>query len=155
MPSSNAVEGATYLEPGEGERYPLGGSSVTLKATSEITAGRFFLSEGVLEPGFQGPPLHVHRELHDMFYVLEGTLTLRLGDEVRQAGPGTFVCVPPGSPHTFSNPSEVPVRILNFNVPGGFEGYMRDLGAAAAEGRPLSPEEIGRIASRYDFERAT
>lgn len=62
--------------------------------------------------------------------------------------------MPPGTVHTFSNPGEAPVRILNFNTPAGWENYMRDLGAAAARGEPPTPEEIGRIASRYDFKLA-
>lgn len=132
--------------------YVLGPSRLELKATSENTDGKFFLSESTIGPGFPGPPLHVHETLHDMFYVLEGTLTVRLGDEKLEAKPGTFVCVPPGTPHTFSNRSEEPVRFLNFNVPGGFERYMRDLAAAMKErGGPLEPAEIGAIAARYDF----
>jgi oxalate decarboxylase/phosphoglucose isomerase-like protein (cupin superfamily) len=93
----------------------------------------------------------VHRRLHDMFFVLEGTLTMRLGDEVAEVRPGTFVCVSPEVVHTFSNPGEAPARFLNFNTPSGWEGYMRDLAAASSEGKAPSPEEIGRIASRYDF----
>lgn len=143
---------AVYLEPGAGERHVLGATSVTLKATSPETDGRFFLSESVLELGFPGPPLHRHRELYDMFFVLEGTLPVALGDETRRAGAGAFVCVPPEVPHTFSNPSEGLVRFLNFNLPGGWEGYTRELGAAGAAGKTLTAEEIGRIASRYDFE---
>ena len=85
-----------------------------------------------------------------MFYVLEGTLTLRLGDETVTAGPGTFACVPPGVVHTFSNPGGEPVRFLNFNTPSGWERYMRDLAEAARSG-PLTPEAIGRVAARYDF----
>jgi hypothetical protein len=61
--------------------------------------------------------------------------------------------VAPGTAHTFSNPSASPVRFLNFNTPGGFEHYMRDLGEAARSG-PLTPEVMGPIASRYDFELA-
>jgi quercetin dioxygenase-like cupin family protein len=137
--------------PGEGERLAVGPlSELVLKATGPDTAGSFFLSESVIEPGFPGPPLHRHETLHDMFYVLEGTLTVRLEDERHEAPPGTFVCVPPGVPHTFSNPSEAPVRFLNFNTPAGFERYMRELGEAARSG-PLTQEEIGRIASRHDF----
>jgi mannose-6-phosphate isomerase-like protein (cupin superfamily) len=148
------VSEAVLLRPGEGETFGVGNSSVSLKATSESTAGTLFLSESTLAPGFPGPPLHVHRELHDMFYVLEGTLTLCLRDETIEAGPGTFACVPPGVPHTFSNPGNELVRFLNFNTPGGFESYMRELGAAAASGTPLTSEAIGKIASRYDFELA-
>ena len=88
-----------------------------------------------------------------MFYVLDGTLTLRLGDRTIEAGSGTFACVPPGVVHTFRNDSDGPVRLLNFNTPAGFENYMRDL-AEAARTAPLTPEVIARVASRYDFEFA-
>lgn len=135
--------------PGDGERHDAGASAIVIKAVSENTAGSFFLSENTIEPGFPGPPLHVHDHMHDMFYVLEGVLTVRLGDETHQADRGTFVCAPPGVAHTFSNPSDQPVRFLNFSTPGGFEGYMRELGEAAKQG-PLTPEVMGRIVSRYD-----
>ena len=131
----------------------MGPSSLLIKATSEHTGGTFFLSESTIAAGFPGPPAHVHDKLHDMFYVLEGELTMRLGDEELTAQPGTFVCVPPGVVHTFSNRSDAPVRLLNFNTPGGFEGYMRELAAAVQSGG-VSQEEMGRIASRYDFRLA-
>jgi mannose-6-phosphate isomerase-like protein (cupin superfamily) len=147
-------EGTAHL-PGEGENYEMGGSRLSLKATEAETGGAFFLSETTVEPGFAGPPLHIHHELTDMFYVLEGTLTFRVGEETIEGPPGTFVCAPPGTPHTFSNPSPEPVRFLNFNVPGGFERYMRDLVEAWEEaGGPPDPAALGAIASRYDFELA-
>ena len=71
---------ATLHGPGEGERIG-GAMSITIKATSENTSGTFYLGEGELPSGAQGPPPHTHERLHDMFYVLEGILTLQLGDE--------------------------------------------------------------------------
>jgi quercetin dioxygenase-like cupin family protein len=141
---------ATVHRPGEGEKIG-GPTTVTIKATGRETNDSFYLGEGVFEPGFPGPPSHRHRGLHDMFYVLDGTLTMRLGDETLELEPGSFVCVPPGVVHTFSNPSDTAVKILNFNTPAGWENYMRDLAAALAGGTPTQ-EEIGQIASRYDFE---
>jgi mannose-6-phosphate isomerase-like protein (cupin superfamily) len=150
-PSSEAL----VLRSGEGETLFVGSSHLTLKAIGEKTGGRVFLSESAVVPGFPGPPPHVHHTLHDVFYVLEGMLTLRLGDEAHEAPPGTFACIPPGAVHTFANRSSEPVRFLNFNTPSGFEGYMRDLAAAfAGAGGPPTPEEIGRIVSRYDYEAA-
>ena len=143
---------AAVLGPGEGEAVAVGGSSIVLKGTGASSDGVFFLSETTVEPGFPGPPPHVHRELHDLFYVLDGTLTLRDGDETIAAGAGSFACFPPGAVHTFSNPGDEPVRFLNFNTPAGWEGYMRELGAAFAGGDPPTPDEIGGIASRYDFQ---
>jgi mannose-6-phosphate isomerase-like protein (cupin superfamily) len=144
---------ATVHRAGEGERHLAGNSEILIKATGEETAGSFFLSESTIEPHFPGPPLHTHEHLHDMFFVLEGTLQMRLGEETLEIQPGAFVCVPPGVPHTFSNPGDAPVRFLNFNTPAGWEHYMRDLAAAAASG-PLTPERIGPIASKYDFRLA-
>ena len=141
---------ATVHRPGEGEKIG-GPTTVTIKATGKETNDSFYLGEGVFEPGFPGPPPHRHRRLHDMFYVLDGTLTMRLGDETLELEPGSFVCVPPGVVHTFSNPSDTAVKILNFNTPAGWENYMCDLAAALAGGTPTQ-EEIGQIASRYDFE---
>jgi quercetin dioxygenase-like cupin family protein len=140
--------------PGEGERIAAGaGSEILIKVTGAETADSFFLSETTAAPGFPGPPLHRHKALHDMFYVLECTLTMDVDGERRELGPGSFACVPPGIAHTFSNPSAGPVRFLNFSTPGGWEHYMRALGEAARSG-PLTPEVMGPIASRYDFEPA-
>jgi quercetin dioxygenase-like cupin family protein len=145
---------AIVLGPGDGERHPAGGASeIVIKAAGAHTAGSFFLSETTIEAGFPGPPAHRHDTLHDMFYVLAGTLTVQLDDEVVHLVAGSFVCVPPGVVHTFSNGSDTPVRFLNFNTPAGWEHYMRALGEAATAG-PLTRERIGEIASRYDFRAA-
>jgi oxalate decarboxylase/phosphoglucose isomerase-like protein (cupin superfamily) len=85
--------------------------------------------------------------------VLEGVLTVRLGKETHRLEAGSFVCVPAGVVHTFSNPSDRPVRFLNFNTPAGWENYMRDLAAATKAGA-LTPDVIGRVASHYDFHPA-
>jgi quercetin dioxygenase-like cupin family protein len=144
---------AVVHRAGEGERHSAGSSEIVIKATGEETSGTFFLSETTIGAGFPGPPLHRHERLVDMFYVLEGVLTVRLGQETHQLEKGSFVCVPAGVMHTFSNQSDSPVRFLNFNTPAGWENYMRDLAEAAKAG-PLTPDLIGRVASRYDFHAA-
>jgi mannose-6-phosphate isomerase-like protein (cupin superfamily) len=141
---------ATVHRPGEGERIG-GPTTVTIKATGDDTNDSFYLGDVVTEPGFAGPPPHVHERVHDMFYVLEGTLTMRLNDQTTALPAGSFVCVPPGVVHTFSNPGDAPVRFLNFNTPAGWENYMRDLAALLNKGTP-SQKEIGEVASRYDFQ---
>ncbi len=146
-----AVSEATILPSGAGERIEVAQSSIVLKSTGSNSAGSLFMVESTLEAGFPGPPLHTHTTLHDMFYVLEGILTIDFADTTIEAGPGTFVSVPPGVVHTFRNASDRSVRVLNFSTPAGFEGYMRDLGEAYADGRKPTSEEIGEIASRYDF----
>src|SRR5512132_2760488 len=93
------------LGPGAGETVALGGSRVRLIAQGGDAGGRVSITDFVLAPGFPGPRPHVHREMTDMFFVLEG-LTVRLGDEEHEAGPGSFILAPPGVAHTFANRSE-------------------------------------------------
>jgi mannose-6-phosphate isomerase-like protein (cupin superfamily) len=81
-------------------------------------------------PRRDGADLHVHRHHSDLFYVLDGELTVRLGLEDRAvpAPAGTLVRVPPMVVHGFRNASDADVLYLNFHMPGtGFADYMRGL----------------------------
>jgi mannose-6-phosphate isomerase-like protein (cupin superfamily) len=81
-------------------------------------------------PGRDGADLHVHRLHTDLFYVLAGELTVRLGvegDEVAVSA-GKLVRVPPMVVHGFRNASDAELRYLNCHAPGvGFADYMRGL----------------------------
>lgn len=48
-------------------------------------------------------PLHVHHDDDEAWYVLEGTLRFRLGDETLEAGPGSAVLAPRGTAHSYGN----------------------------------------------------
>jgi uncharacterized cupin superfamily protein len=100
-------------------------------------------------PGREGADLHVHRQHTDLFYVLDGELTVRLGtaDEPVVVPAGTLARVPPNVVHGFRNASDAEVRYLNFHAPGcRFADYLR----AVRDGRKLSydqhepPEDGGR-----------
>ncbi len=83
-----------------------------------------------LGPGEEGAGLHVHRDHSDLFYVLEGELTVRLGvqDEQVVVGAGSLALVPPLVVHGFRNASQADFRYLNFHAPGSrFADYMRGL----------------------------
>ena len=140
----------TVLAQGEGRTYVAGTATSVFKATRESTAGAFSLAEVTIQPGASGPPLHSHRELLDSFYVLEGTLTVQVGDEEFEAGPGAYVCAPPGVVHTFANRSASLVRFLNLNTPGGWEDYIRDLAAATPADGPPDPRVMGEVLARHD-----
>ena len=91
-------------------------------------------------PGRDGADLHVHREHTDLFFVLEGEFTLRLGPqgEPRPLTVGTLAWIPPGVVHGFRNASDAELRFLNFHAPGvGFAQYMRDL----RDGRPAAYDQ--------------
>jgi mannose-6-phosphate isomerase-like protein (cupin superfamily) len=133
---------------GEGERLGLGPSSALIKAGGSEGMGSLGVLETTVAPGFPGPVLHVHDETVDSFYVLEGTLTVRIGDETLEAGAGSYAVVPPGNAHTFSSPGEAPVRFLNVMAPGGLERYLQEVAALPG---PADPATMAEIASKYDF----
>jgi quercetin dioxygenase-like cupin family protein len=101
-----------------------------------LTGGRFDFMVGDI--GYlSGPPLHVHREQDDTFFVLEGVLTVQVGEEVFDLGPGDFASVPPGVPHTFDNTrkDQPPVKVCNLMTPGGLDAQFRDLATLGAGAR--------------------
>jgi quercetin dioxygenase-like cupin family protein len=92
-----------------------------------------------------GASEHVHREHSDLFYVLEGELTVFAGpdrtDHVLQ--PGTLALAPPMVVHGFRNASDADVKYLNFHGPGGgFATYIR--GDAPGFDSFDPPEDGGR-----------
>jgi mannose-6-phosphate isomerase-like protein (cupin superfamily) len=67
----------------------------------------------VLEPG-AGAPLHAHKDVDEIFIVLEGTLDLRLGDESRLVEADHTIAIPAGVPHSFTAVGPGPVRMFTF-----------------------------------------
>jgi quercetin dioxygenase-like cupin family protein len=98
-------------------------------AGSEQTDGRFGLMEMVAPKGRE-PSRHLHYTDDEGFYVLEGELIFYIGEEIYEAGPGTFVFLPRGIPHSYAFETDV-VRMLSIIAPGGLEGHFRILGLAS------------------------
>ena len=126
---------ALVLQPGQGRSYPMGRIAALFKADGAETAGRYSISEWWLEPHTQGPGAHSHPE-DDVFYVIEGVMSFRVGDEWLDAAKGAFVLVPGGVTHDFENRSAARAGALNFSIPGAFEEHMPDIAAWFAEHPP-------------------
>jgi quercetin dioxygenase-like cupin family protein len=87
--------------------------------------------ESVTPPG-EGPPFHVHEAIDELIYVLEGTLRVRLGDQVEEAISGAFIFIPRGQPHTWQSSGNTAARFLVVVAPAGLERLFD--GAAASTG---------------------
>lgn len=123
------------LGPGEGRAYPMGRISAVFKADEGETDSRYSVSEWWLEPHTQGPGAHSHAE-DDVFYVIEGTMSLRIGDGWKDAPKGSFVLVPGGVTHDFQNRSDARAGMLNLSIPGPFEPAMPAIAEWFAEHPP-------------------
>jgi mannose-6-phosphate isomerase-like protein (cupin superfamily) len=131
----SAPRAAVVLSPGEGRSYPMGRISAVFKADGAETAERYSISEWWLEPHTQGPGAHSHAE-DDIFYVIEGTLSVLVGDRWIDASRGSFVLVPGGMVHDFQNRSGSRAGVLNVSVPGAFEEDMPAIAQWFAEHPP-------------------
>jgi uncharacterized cupin superfamily protein len=109
-------ERVVVVRPGAGHRV----GNVEFLARS-VDTPRFNLALITIQPGRSGPPPHVHDAEDDAFYVVDGELMFLLEDSELAAGPGTFVLVPPGVVHTFTNRGDVAARFLNVHAPAGFD----------------------------------
>jgi mannose-6-phosphate isomerase-like protein (cupin superfamily) len=116
-------------------------------------AGNSFVIAEWRDPGAPaGPPrwiapLHVHLNDDEAWYVLEGKLCVKVGEETVEAGAGTAVMVPRGTPHTYWNPDAAPVRYLLVMT-----AKIYELIQAIHAAQDRSPESMRGLFRRYDSE---
>jgi quercetin dioxygenase-like cupin family protein len=103
------------------------------------------------------PPLHVHHDDDETFYVIDGELSLFAGGEQRTLGPGQAALAPRELPHSYRVESEE-ARWLVINTPAGFDSFIREVAepAAAEElppaGRLLDPARLAQEAAKVGIE---
>jgi quercetin dioxygenase-like cupin family protein len=129
---------AKVVPTGKGQAYWGPGNKLTFLVTGEETGGAFFMAEGLVLPG-GGPPPHIHSREDESFYMLEGTLTVQVGDQTLQASPGDFVYLPRGIAHTFRNTGNENARMLVTATPAGLEKYFEETFDPAVEGSGPPP----------------
>jgi mannose-6-phosphate isomerase-like protein (cupin superfamily) len=101
----------------------MGPLSAVFKADGAETAGAYSISEWWLDPHTKGPGPHSHPD-DDVFYVLSGTMSVRVGDDWIDACAGSFVLVPGNTIHDFENRGSERAGMLNVSAPGNFEERM-------------------------------
>lgn len=145
-------------ESSKGRDFMIWGDHYSFKTTSAETNGAHALVEMTVNPG-SGTPPHIHHAEDELFYVLEGELTLWCGDRKVMGKPGTFVAVPKGVIHRWANESAIPARSLVMLVPGGFDEFLMRIGKPVTDSadarRPPTKEEIDfalSIAGDYHME---
>jgi quercetin dioxygenase-like cupin family protein len=128
----------------------------TSKVTSDRTEGRLFqmlISEG----RGAAPPLHIHRDADETIYVIEGELTVFVGDERIEVRAGDFVFGPRGVPHAFLVVSEE-ARFLATFAPAGIGAFFAEIAPPVVPGEPrpdpvpVDPVEFASVAGRYAIE---
>jgi mannose-6-phosphate isomerase-like protein (cupin superfamily) len=122
----------TKLKPfavadGEGRAYEWHDVVFTMKAAARETGGALALWEITTKPG-EEPHMHVH----EMFYVLSGSITFRVGRKSVRVEKGGFAFVPLGTPHTYVIHSRK-VRMLGLSTPSDFGDHIEKTGRRRAK----------------------
>ena len=140
-------EPAAYaLDAGEGELLAFGGVTILVRASAAATGGEFSLLEE-LPPMVDTPP-HVHERDDELFYVLEGEHVFTVGEHEHRVGPGGLVFAPRGIPHAQRRLVPGEGRQLVLTVPGGLDGFFRELAEAEKAGT-LGPDAYASASRNY------
>jgi mannose-6-phosphate isomerase-like protein (cupin superfamily) len=139
----------------EGEAIWWFGALAEIKATAADTGGTMTILEMTEPPGIE-VPLHVHYREDEAFWILEGDVTITVGDLTVECHAGDYAFGPRGIPHRFTV-GENGCRMLFILTPGGFEGLVREMGEPACA-RTLPPpaepdmEHVAAVAQAYGCE---
>jgi quercetin dioxygenase-like cupin family protein len=144
--AASEVEGSTFL-----------GMQNRVLFTTSQTGGVAGVIDISVQPG-AGTPLHTNTREALIWYVTEGTLTFHTEQGQIQVKRNGAIFLPNGSTHSFANTSPSPSRALLVCVPGGFEGFLLELGGKLPTDTPAGPPPLevtkllGRLGEQYGVE---
>lgn len=148
---ANARRDAFKMERGDGKSVHVMGDEVTIKISSRDTGGAFAVFESRTRP-YHGPPLHLHRNQDEWWYILEGEYKFEVDGQEINARTGATVFAPRGSRHTFQNIGTTPGRMVTTVVPGGLDIFFEELEIAVPQGTNPDPAEMVPLFKKHDLE---
>ena len=143
---------AVIVKPGEGRTISMGPIRFTVLEDGTNTQGTMEIAEFTFPPHSPSPFPHIHHAHEEGFYVLEGKLEFKVNGEIIHAGTGSFVLVPIGVAHTFSNPSDQPARCLSTFTPARYLHYFEEMSELLSKSGQLTLEQGRALMARYDTE---
>jgi L-amino acid N-acyltransferase YncA/quercetin dioxygenase-like cupin family protein len=138
------------VQPGKGEKLNAFPDFVLPILTAADTGGAYAVLEQSSQPG-NGTPLHRHQREDESFYVLEGDYEFTVGDQMIQAGPGTYLFGPRRIPHKFRCVGTTAGRVQIMIAPAGFEKFFVELNRLATGGAPKA-QDLVALARKYEIE---
>ena len=115
------------------------GMLAEVKASAADTGGQYTLVEITAPAGLEAP-LHVHYTEDEGFYVLEGSVTVVIGDQTVELAAGEHAFGPRDIPHRFTVGPDG-ARMLWVLTPGGFENLVDDA-SVPADARTVPPPGV-------------
>lgn len=139
------------MSAGDVPTLQIGATTARFVATGSLTDQRYGLFRWDMTGASGWADPHIHRTFSEAFYLLDGIVSVYEGVGWRDARPGDFLYVPPGSAHAFRNQSGAPASMLILFAPGPpREAYFRELAERISSGREYSAEERAEFMARHD-----
>ena len=127
------------------EPFPWHGSEIQVLLEKGETDGEMgMFTSRFQEPG--GPPLHIHEDAAEAFYLLDGSAELVSGDQRFELQAGQVAFVPKGVEHTFHMKEDEGGKILVIVTPGGFEGFFA---ATRQLNMPTDMDKMNAISAEF------
>jgi quercetin dioxygenase-like cupin family protein len=146
--SATSAAAPFHVPAGEGKGFWGPGDRYRFLVTGAQTNGGCFILEAQVPPG-GGPPPHLHLREDEYFYLIDGSLTLTMGERTVTVSTGDFVAIPRGCVHTFHNSGTGLARMLAIFTPAGMENWMEECLDPAPDKTslpgPPTPELIARM----------
>lgn len=140
------------VQPDEGEKANTETTYYTRKILKQQTGGAFSSVDTVLKNGYLGAPPHLHQELDEIMYVIDGTVTVMVGDEVVEVKAGAWHFRPRKIMHCFWNTCGKDAHVIDMFLPGGFEDYLYEICAVYKRTGMIQPQEVEKFIHKYDIE---
>lgn len=141
------------LTPGSGDSLNLGIGAAIIKIYGASTQNEFAQLELIEYPDYD-TPLHMHEASDELFYVIEGTLTVFINGEIKELQQGSILLVPRGTPHAQGNFTDKVVRTLITLSPSGFEHFFVERAAIVKKHPPGTKEytiEMMKLGKTFDI----
>ena len=139
-----------FIPKGVGMKAKMGDNDIIFKLDKSQTAGKLGSSEITLKPGYLGSIPHFHKTFDEICIVLEGTVTIKVVDEIDEVAAGGWHLRPRGSVHCFWNSGNVDARFIELYVPAGHEQFMKELTHLFIDNKIPTKKEITKLGEKFD-----
>lgn len=150
----------TTVDDGQGQSISVVGDTYRILISGEQTNGNYAVIN-MLVPQGGGPGPHAHKDVQEMFYVVEGEIDFKMEGSSYTASKGSFVNIPlGGAVHSFKNTTDKVAHLLCTVIPAGLEKFFQEIGKPVDPDKFLSPmtptakelNELKSLAEKYGQE---
>jgi quercetin dioxygenase-like cupin family protein len=142
----------TTVDNGQGQSLSVVGNTYRILISGEQTNGNYAVIDMLIPPG-GGPGPHAHKDIQEMFYVVEGEIVFKMEGGSYTASKGSFVNIPlGGAVHSFKNTTDKVAHLLCTVVPAGLDSFFQEIGNPVETGTFLppsapTPKELDKLKS--------